>query len=166
MKKLVGRAVVAAAILMLGLFAWQRFSPSPEMAIRNQMAAVARTASFSSHESALAKLSNSQKLAAFCTEDVEITIEVPGRSQQTFGGRPEVEQAAMGARSALGSLNIEFLDLNVTLGTDKSSAVVNLTAKGKLPYEKDILVQELKFSLKKMKGEWLINRVETVKTLL
>jgi hypothetical protein len=45
------------------------------------------------------------------------------------------------------------------------SAVANLTGRGKIPGEKDFLVQELKFTLKKVESDWLISRIETVKTL-
>ena len=61
-------------------------------------------------------------------------------------------------------LTVEFLDINVTVGPDQKSAVANLTAKAKVPGE-DFMVQELKFTLKKIQGAWLILRVETVKTL-
>ena len=70
----------------------------------------------------------------------------------------------MGARTALAGLNVEFLDVSVSVGPDQESATANLTAKAKVPGE-DFMVQELKFTLKKIQGAWLILRVETVKTL-
>jgi hypothetical protein len=35
-----------------------------------------------------------------------------------------------------------------------------------MPGEKDPVPQEMKLSLKKIDGDWLVQRVETVKTLL
>ena len=63
------------------------------------------------------------------------------------------------------SLSVEFLDINIILGSDKSTAVANLTARAKVTGEKEYLVQELRFILKKIGRAWLINRIETVKTL-
>ena len=87
------------------------------------------------------------------------------QSQRTLTGRDEITQAAMGARSGVSALKVEFLDVTVIVGPDRQSAVADLTAKAQVPGDKDFTVQELKFTLKKMDGEWLITRVETVKTL-
>src|SRR6185437_2531865 len=65
----------------------------------------------------------------------------------------------------LSSLKVELLDPNLALSPDKQSAVVDLTARVKLPEERDFIVQEMKFTLKKINGAWLIIRVETVRTL-
>ncbi len=166
MTKWILRIVAIVALALIGFWVWRTFFPGPEQLIRRRMEAVARTASFSPNESPLAKLSNAQKLTTFCADRVEITVDVPGQSQRTFNGRDELMQAAIGARSVVSALKVEFFDLTVTLGPDRTSAVVNLTAKGKIPEERDFMVQELKFTFKKINGDWLINRVETVKTLL
>jgi hypothetical protein len=163
MKKWVWRAVIVALLLVGAFFAWQWLFPSPERVIRKRLAEVAQVASFTSREGPLAQLANSQKLTTYFSSDVVVTVDVPGRSPQTFSGRDTLLQGAMGARSVVGSLSVEFLDMNVALGADKLSAVVNLTAKGKTPT--DLLVQELKVMLQKIDGVWLIIRVETVKTL-
>jgi hypothetical protein len=61
---------------------------------------------------------------------------------------------------------VEFVDVNIEISPDKKSATVNLTAKARVPGEKDWVPQELKFLLQKIEGDWLISRVETVRTLL
>lgn len=165
MRRWTGRIVLLAALVGLGIWGWRFFFPSPEQAIRKRLGELARMASFSTSESGPAKMLNSEILSSFCTADVEMNIDIPGRARQTFSGRQEVLKAAMWARSLPGSLQIEFLDVNVAVNPDKVSAVVNLTGRGKIPGEKDFLVQELKFTLKKVEGDWLINRIETVKTL-
>jgi hypothetical protein len=96
---------------------------------------------------------------------VEITVAIPGHSTQTINGRDDLLSAVAGARSAVHGFNVEFFDILVTVAPDQNSAVANLTAKGNVPAEKDFYVQELKFLLKKVEGQWLIFRVETVKTL-
>jgi hypothetical protein len=153
------------ALLALGFWAWRFFFPSPERIIRKNLSAVARLASFAPNEGALAKLSNTQKLTGFCTGDIEIAIDVPGRLPRTLSGRGDLTQAIMSARSTLSALKVEFLDIQVAVGGDRESAVARLTAKADLPGEKVPEVQELKVTFQKVGRDWLIHRVETVKTL-
>jgi hypothetical protein len=159
------RLVLAAVIVGVGVWLWGVFFPSPEHLIRKRLNELAQAVSFSSNEGSLAKAMNAERLTGFFSSDVEITIDVPGHSLQTLHGRDEVLQAGMAARALAGSLNVEFLDINIALASDKMGAVVNLTAKGRAGSEKDLLVQELKLTMKKLKGDWLIIQIETVKTL-
>jgi hypothetical protein len=165
MKKWSLRIFLLAVLVGLGLWGWRAWFPGPEAVIRKRLTELARTASFSANEGALAKLANAQSLTAFCTPDVEITVDIPGHSTQTINGHDELLSAVAGARSAVHGLNVEFFDILVTVAPDQNSAEANLTAKGKVSGEKDFYVQELKFLLKKVEGQWLIFRVETVRTL-
>ena len=165
MKNGVIRGVLLLAIAGVGYWIWTMLFPSPESVIRKQFNLLAQSVSFSSNEGALAKALNAERLTGFFTPDVEITVDVPGHSQHTLHGRDELLQAAMAARGMAGTLSVEFLDINVTVSPDKTSATVNLTAKGRAGSERDLLVQELKFLLKKVNRDWLIYQVETVKTL-
>ncbi len=165
MKQWLFRLVVVAALVALGIWVWHILFPSQEQIIRKRLAELAQAASFSGNEAPLAKAANSQKLTTFCAADVEIALDVPGRSLQTLSGRDELRAAALGARSMLSGLKVEFLDPIVSVASDKQTAAVNLTARGKIPGEKDILVQELTFTFKLVEGDWLINKIETVRTL-
>ena len=164
MRKWSLRVILLAALIGAGWWCWNRFFPSPEHVIRRRLGEVARTASFFPNEGPLAKAANSQKLANFCTTDVEIILDLPGHSE-TLSGQKDLFETALGARSLVDSLSVEFLDINIILGSDKSTAVANLTARAKVTGEKEYLVQELRFILKKIGRAWLINRIETVKTL-
>jgi hypothetical protein len=62
-------------------------------------------------------------------------------------------------------LRIEFLDVQVELDPDRESAAVHLTAVADINGEKRASIQELKFSLQKIAGDWFITRVDTIKTL-
>ena len=158
------RVILLAALVALGFWGWHVFFPSPEKVIRKRLGELAKTASFSSQEGLLAKAWNASVLGEFFTPDVQVTLDVPGL-QQTFTGRGELQGAAGYARSVVGSLSIEFPDIKVTLAPDHASAVVNLTAKGKVPGQKDFYLQELRLRLIKIKRDWIINQVETVRTL-
>jgi hypothetical protein len=103
-------------------------------------------------------------LGGFFTPDVQVTVNVPG-SQHTLDGRDELLQAAVGARSAVGSLSIQFPDIKVVVAPDQNTAVINLTARGKVAGQRDSYLQELRLRMTKIKREWLINQIETVRTL-
>jgi hypothetical protein len=165
MKKWWLRLLLVVVLAGLGYWGWRVWFPGPEEVIRKRLNELAHTASFSGNEGTLVKLANAQALTTFCTPDVEITIDVPGHSRQTISGQEELLQAVAGARSYTSGFSVEFFDILVTVAPDRNSAVVELTAKGNVPRERDFYVQELKFVLKKVEGKWLIYRAETVKVL-
>ena len=159
------RLLLLGLLAGLGVWGWRLLHPSPEHVIRKQLAELARTACVPANESNLAKLANAQKLASFFTPDVEITFDLPGRFSQTISGRAELQEKALGARAALSGLTVEFLDVNVTVAPDGQSATADLTAKANLPGDSVPQVEEVKVSLKKVEGDWLIQHAENVKTL-
>jgi hypothetical protein len=126
---------------------------------------MARIASFDGNEAPLAKLMNSQKLGAYFAEGVEVVLDMPIRGQQTFGGREELIQAATAARTQLSALNIQFPDIAVIVASGKLSAEADVTVKANIGGQRDVYIQEMKFSLQKLHGDWLIHRIESVKTL-
>jgi hypothetical protein len=159
------RLVLVGALGSLGYWCWTFFFPSPERAIRQELAELARAASIAPNEAPLTKLAKTQKLLSFFASDAQVTIEVPGRLTQTLNGRDDLQQAALGARSMLNNLRVELLDVVVTVSADKRSAGAELTATATLPGEKIPEVQELQMSFKKTDHDWVITRVETVRTL-
>lgn len=164
MNKWLPRIMVVGVLAALVVWGWHMFFPSPEAAIRKRLGELAKAASFSSNEGLIAKAYNASLLGEFFTPDVQVTVEVPG-TQRTFSGRDDLLQAAVGARSAVGSLTVEFPDIKVIVAPDETSAVVILTARGKVPGERDFYVQELRLRMIKIKRDWLIDQVQTVKTL-
>ena len=158
------RAVLAGVLAALGIWCWHTWFPSPEKAIRKRLKELAQLASFASNEAPVARLFNCEKLTTLFTSDVKIELDATGW-QQTLSGHDQLFQAAMVVRQRFGGFSVDFIDIDITLGPERQSAITDLTAKGKMAGEKDLLVEELRFSLKKVKGMWLINRVETVKTL-
>ncbi len=156
------RFFLVIALLVLGYAGWTWLGVSPEKAVRKRLANLAKAASFNSREAPLARIANAQKLSMFCTPDVQVTVDAPRNSQRTISGRPELMELAAGVRSSLDGLRLEFLDVQVAAGSDK--ATVNLTARARVPGDREDYIQELKFTLVKVDGEWLISRIETVKT--
>ena len=165
MKKWFLRIVFLAVLLGVGIWVWGILFPNPERAIRKRLAEVAQAASFTAKESPAAQAMNSQRLTTFCTADIEIVVELPGAGRHTVSGHDELFQGAMGARTLAAGLNVTFVDVSVTVAPDNQTAVAILTAKGHVPGDKDLLAQEMKFTLKKVGRSWYIQRIETVKTL-
>jgi hypothetical protein len=146
-------------------FGWRWMFPGPEHIIRKRLSELAAAASITSNEAPLVKLAKAQRLSTFFATDAKVTVDLPGRAIQTFDGREEIQQAAIGARSILNNLKVEFVDVTVSLAADKESAVTHLTATATMPGEKVPEVQELEIEFRKTDHDWLINRVQTIKTL-
>jgi hypothetical protein len=163
--KIVFRIVLIAALAALGIWLWTVLFPSPEKVIRKRLTELARTASSSPGESDLARLAAARSLAGFFSTNVELQVELPELSQRDSIDREEITQAAFVARSRAGGLKVKFPDINVTVAPDKQSAVADLTVQANISGERDPIVQEMKFTLRKTDGQWLITRVETVRTL-
>jgi cytoskeletal protein RodZ len=161
------RGALAVIVIALGVWVWVTFFPGPEQAIRKRLAELAKLGSFASNEGALAKGLNSQQLASFFAPDVEISVDVPGVARQKLSGRDDLLRAAMAVRTSplLSSVKVDLLDITITFGPDKTTAVANLTLKVQVNGEKDFTPQEMKFTLKKVNGQWLIREAETVRTL-
>ncbi|MGD0087543.1 MAG: hypothetical protein ABSC24_10495 [Verrucomicrobiota bacterium] len=163
--KIVLRVLSVAALVAVGVWLWTVLFPSPEKVIRQRLATVAKRASFAPDEGTLARLADAESLAGYFSTNVEIDLDVPGRLQHTILGRDEITQTAVAARSTVSGLSVKFLDVTVTLGPDKQSAVADFTVEARVGGEPDLIVQEMKFTLRKIDGQWLITRVETIRTL-
>jgi hypothetical protein len=162
--KIALRFILLAALVALGAWLWFVLFPSPEKVIRQRLTELARTASFSSNESDLARLAAARSLAGFFSTNVEVNVDLPRFAQRSFLDRDEITQIALAASSRAGGLRVKFPDINVTVASDKQSAVADLTVEVDVSGEPDRIVQEMKFTLQKIDGRWLITRVETVRT--
>ena len=165
MKQWFWRLLPLAALTALGVGGWRVCFPSPEHAIRKRLAELTHLASFGPDEGPLAKVLNPDKLTSLFTPDVAVRLEVYGYAH-SFDGRERLRETAMAARSTLTSFKLEFPDINVAVAPDRQSAVVDLTARGRVPGERDPQVYELRLTMQKTGGDWLIRRVETAKTLM
>lgn len=163
MKGWARRLLLLALAVAAGWWLWSVLFPSPKRVIQSRLKEMAQLASVSPNEAPLARLANANKLVSFCSEGVELAVDVPGRSLQRVSGRDELLQAALMARSTLPGMTVEFLDIEVLLQPDGQSAIADLTAKVKVPTDRDYYLQELKFQFQRVNGHWLIRRIETVK---
>jgi len=163
--KMVVRVVLLAAVLGGGIWLWMYFHPGPEEAIRRRLADVAQEVSFKSGEGMLARTMHAQKLGGYFAREVSLLIDLPEISSHDSMSRDEISKFALALRSYFRSLKVQCLDPVITLGADRKSASVELTIRAETAGDKYLVVQEMKCTMKEVDGEWLILRVETVKTL-
>ena len=163
--KTVLKLVLLAALIALGVWLWLMLFPSPEKVIRHRLMKLAQKLSFSSSEGALARIASVESVGGFFATNVEVNIDVPGRVQHSFLGRAEITQAVLASRSAVSGLRVKFPDVNVTVMPDKQNATADLTLDASVSGETDAIVQEIKVTLIKVDGQWLITHIETVRTL-
>jgi hypothetical protein len=159
------RLILWTVVAALAGMGWVALHPSPERLIRKQLAGVAHAVSFGPRQGNLARLANAERLAGYFSRNVDVQIDVPIRQEHRLVGRDEVQQAALGARASLHALNVTFPDVTVILNADQESAVADLTLEAQSEGEMDRFVQEMKVTLRKIDGQWLIVKVETVRTL-
>ena len=165
MRRWLNAGLLLLAVFSLGFLGFNVLFPAPQKVIRKQLLAMARLASFDVNEAPLAKLANSQKLGSYFADRVEVALDLPGRGQQVFSGREELIQTATSARMQLSSLNIQFPDIVVTVASDKRTAEANVTVKAIIGGQREMYIEEMRFSLEKIRGDWLIHRIESVNTL-
>jgi hypothetical protein len=163
--KIALRFILFAALMALGVWLWFILFPSPEKVTRKRLVELARTASSLSGESDLARLAAARRVAGFFSANVELNVELPELGQRNSMDREEITQAALMARSRAGGVQVKFPDINIAVAPDKQSAVADLTVQANVSGERNPFVQQMKFTLKKIDGQWLITRVETVHTL-
>ena len=161
--KAVSRLVLLVAVVAKGIWLWTILFPGPEKIIRKRLVQVAAEASFNSGENPFLIAARSENLASRFSTNVEVNLNAPGFERLQFSGRADITQAAAGARVHLSGLKVEFPDASVTVGPDKKSAVADVAVKVQAAGQKDIYVQEMKFTFQKIGGDWLITRVESVR---
>lgn len=96
---------------------------------------------------------------------MQIKVAVPGVEEYDFDNRDELIQAVVAARSAVKSLKARFSDMNIEVTPGKGEAIVDLTLNADIGDDKDSVWEGLKFSLKKIHGDWLVTRIDTVNLL-
>jgi hypothetical protein len=163
--KIVLRVILLATLAALGVWLWTVLFPGPEKVIRRRLLELARTVSSTPNESDLTRLAVARSVAGFFSAPVELKLTIPELGQRDSMDREEITSVVLMARSHTSGLRVNFPDINVTVAPDRQSAVANVTVEANVSGERDRLLQEMKFTLRLIDGQWLITRVETVQTL-
>lgn len=163
--KIIARVIMLIVLAALGVWLWTIFFPPPEKIVRRDLAKLAKDVSFSKDENNLVKIADAQSVADFFASNVVVNIDVPGHEEQTMAGRDQITQAALLSRQEATDMDVKFPDMNVAVAADKLSATADVTVQATISGEANAILQEVKFTFEKIGGQWLITRVETVRTL-
>ena len=163
--KIAFRIFMAAVVAGLGFWLWLILFPSPEKQVLKKISNLAETATFRADDGSFVSAGKVSNLIGYFSTDAQIIMDVSGVGHGSLNGRDEIRETAAGTFMRMKSLDVKFLDAQAKIGVDKQSAEVNCTAEVRAGENKDLGVQELRFELRKIDGNWLITRVESVKTL-
>jgi hypothetical protein len=163
--KIASHLVLLAMLAGLGFWLWTVFFPSPEKIVLKKIASLAATATVNAADGNITRAAKASNVVSDFSNDAEIVFDISGVGARTLSGRDEIRESAMGGFANVPSMKVQFFDATAKVGADKQTAEVNCTARVNVGDSKDFGIQELRFQLKKIDGDWLITRAETVKTL-
>jgi hypothetical protein len=163
--KIVFRVVLFAALAAAGFWLWTVIFPSPQKVVLKKLSNLAANANISSSEGNIARAAKATSVVNEFSSDAEVVVDVTGVGAHTLTGREEIRETALGGFASVPSMKVKFMDANARVGADKLTAEVTCTAQVSAGDTKDFGITELRFQFKKIDGDWLITRAETVKTL-
>src|SRR5882724_3548557 len=154
------RAVLLLVVIALGIWAWTIFFPNPRQVVRNRLNKLAHLASSPAKEGNIGRGLDVQRMGAFFSEDVHVMLNISDRGVIALDNREELLRGLLVIKAPGAAASAEFQDMRIEMGTANLTALVDLTLKAKVDGQGDPIFQELKFALKKIKGDWLITNVE------
>ncbi len=163
--KIISRLLLLAGLAGLGFWLWIILFPSPEKQVLKKISNLAEIATFTADAGNFMRAGKVSNLIGYFSTDAQIIMDISGVGHGSLNGRDEIRETAAGVFMRMKSLDVKFLDAKAKIGADKLSAEVNCTAEVRADENKDFGVEELRFELRKIDGNWLITRVESVKTL-
>ena len=163
--KIAGRVILIVVLAGLGFWLYTILFPNPEKVVLKRISSLASTATVGSAEGAITRAAKVSSLIGYFSTDVEVHVEGPEVGKRTISGRDEIRELAAAVMANVSSLKVQFDDATAHVTQDKQSADVSCTARISAKDSKDFGIQELRFQLKKIDGDWLITKIESVKTL-
>ncbi len=162
--KLAIRLILLAVAVGLCVWLWIYLHPTPQEAIRRQLVALGKSATLEKREGNIAAGLRANEFSEFFGREVALTMEPRAIFPDSIE-RSEIARVMLSIRTTYRSLEVKILDPVITVGADEKSAIVELTVNVAGDGDRHLLVQEMKFTMKEVDGNWQIIRVETVKTL-
>jgi len=150
---------LALALLAGGWLGWKKLFPGDEVLIGRLLDDVARTASFGGQQSPLARAAGAADLAACFTTNALIQVDSTGWGLSAVRGRAAIQQLALAARQQPGGLTVRFGEIGIAV-KDKLTADVRLVATARGGALPEPFHRELRLTLRKTGGQWLVEKVE------
>jgi hypothetical protein len=162
--KLAIRLILLAIASGLCVWLWIYLHPTPQEAIRRQLVALAKCATLEKREGNVPATLRADEFSEFFGREVALNLEPRAVFADSIE-RSEIARGVFAIRTTYRSLDVKIFDPVITIGADQKSAIVELTVNVAGDGDRHLLVQEMKFTMKEVDGNWQIIRVETVKTL-
>jgi hypothetical protein len=154
--------VVALAAIGFGIYYW--LFPPPEKVIRRRFTKLAAAIS-ARPQGNIATVANVNRIGSFFHPNVSISVEGYGAELGSVQGRGELQQTALAARQRVGSISVEFYNINIIVGPSETNATVTTTAIIKLNDDANANVQEVQLTFEKLDRDWLIRSAAPAKSL-
>lgn len=152
--------LMAAGVAILALRAYLE---SDRRQIERQFQRLAEAASVQGTESPIEQIAQAAQLTRFFTKDV--VLRLGQDSSSIIAGRDALVAVAAQARRS-GPLEVMFNDLQVSVSDPETAAVYTTVTVTRANLQNDVVeAREVSVALQKVDGEWLVARVEGVRTL-
>jgi hypothetical protein len=157
--------VSLVSFVAIGLVAYHWW-PSPERAVKNRLGELAQTLSVPANDGDLGRVTRVAQLRHYFAEDVHVRASASGPE---ITSRDVLLGLLGGWTPPPGGWTIEFVDVQVTLGQESTTAQVYLTAKmsghdaptGEPTFD----AREANVTIAKQHGDWVVTSVEATETL-
>lgn len=156
--------LLALGLLGIGLGVYLLWPADDRTVITSRIQQLATLASYPPEEHPLRKQQALGKMKALLSQDLVLKVNLPGGRSQAVEGRKEFMERVQEVRFGLAALKVEFDVQSIELSSDHRMATVGLTLSAQIGVEKQQEFQEMKLQLEKSSDEWLIKRLETVRT--
>lgn len=160
-----GRQILALALaVVVAVWVVRVWLPSDRQLIERQLNSLAAAASVSGAETPVVRMTGAARVAKFFTDDVIVSA---NDQSSTIGGRDAVMALAAQARATSGPLKVSFDDVQIAVA-DPSTATAYMTVTiSSADRNGSSLVdaRELNVTFRKVAREWLIARVDALRTL-
>lgn len=100
----------------------------------------------------------------YSSSNVDISVDIPRYQHHSSATRDQIVQGIAAVNSS-GGMTVKFQDILVTISADGETAQAEMTVEVQSPGQSDITVQQMRFTLRKTEGKWLITRVQTIRPL-
>ena len=154
--------LLAIGAIGFGIYYW--LFPPPEKVIRKRLTKLSEAIS-ARPQGNIATVANVNRIGSFFHSNVSISVEGYGADLGSVQGRGELQQTALAARQRVGSISVEFYNINITVAPSKTNATVTATAIIKLNDDANANVQEVQLTFEKLDRDWLIRSAAPAKSL-
>ncbi|HVY69161.1 MAG TPA: hypothetical protein VHH73_04500 [Verrucomicrobiae bacterium] len=157
--------IIAVATLALAAFGiWWLFFPGDQRVIRSRVEKIARLASVGAGESQILRVSKTERLVDMLAADVGVSLEGTGADFTSFAGKDQFAEGLRVARLRARQAKVQLLDVVFDSEPDGQQAVTRMAALAEVDGEQNRVAQEIRISWRKVDGQWLIAKIETVKS--